>query len=208
VSSSFPPKPPKTIHLPSEGDVIESNGHEFRLGKQLGHGAFSRVYECTDEWGNSLVAKVLKPAGRTYEEVKDAWQLELNNLRQLRHPNITYVHAAFVCEHTFYIIVERCFITLEEFIKSVSGESWLLHVARDILHGLDFIHKSGYVHKDLHAGNVFMAQVNSRLDPDATPEWIFKIGDFGLRGCLETGLRAPSPVRYPVGHDCTDAIPQ
>lgn len=178
----IPPQPPKQITLPTDGDVIEFQGREYHLGGELGAGAFGKIFECRDEWGNELVAKVLMPQGRSYEEVKDSWELELNNLRQLRHPNITYVHAAFVCEHTFYIIVERCFLTLEQFITdpNVSGELWLLHVARDILHGLDFIHSYGYVHKDLHAGNVFVAEVPNRIDPAAIPEWVFKIGDLGI----------------------------
>lgn len=80
------------------------------------------------------------------------------------------------------LILERCFLTLEKFITepNVSGELWLLHVARDILHGLDFIHNYGYVHKDLHEGNVFVAEVPSRIDPTATPECVFKIGDLGI----------------------------
>lgn len=179
---NIPVKPLKQITLPTDGDVIEYKGREFYLGKQLNGGAFGLVYECTDEWGNELVAKVLIPSGRPYEQVRDSWLLELSNLTELRHPNITYVHAAFECEYTFYIIVERCFSTLDEFIRSptISGEAWLLHVARDILHGLDFIHSYGYVHKDLHTGNVFISEVQSRINPAATPEIIFKIGDLGI----------------------------
>jgi serine/threonine-protein kinase len=193
MPSTIPPKPPKHIQLPTDGQVIACNGHVFRMGKELGQGAFGCVFECTDEWGNQLVAKILRPAGRTYEQVKEDWQRELNNLIQLRHPNITYVHAAFPYNHTFYLIIERCSITLTEFIESVTGESWLLHVARDILHGLDFIHESGYIHKDLHAGNVFVAEISSRIDPDATPEWIFKIGDLGISK-LEGDIRPAGTI--------------
>ncbi|MBM4089636.1 MAG: protein kinase family protein [Planctomycetes bacterium] len=180
--AKIPPVPTKIFRPPEDGDVIEWRGEQFSLGKQLGVGAFGTVFDCTDEWGNSLVAKVLTPCGRTYEQVRASWELELSNLMQLRHPNITYVHAAFECDDTFYLIVEKCFATLEEFIANphVTGDAWLLHVARDILHGLDFIHAYGYVHKDLHAANVFVAEVPSRIDPDATPEWIFKIGDLGI----------------------------
>jgi serine/threonine-protein kinase len=156
----------------------------------LDAGAFGRVFECTDEWGNSLVAKVLVPLNQTYEEVRESWLQELSHLRCLRHPNITYVHAAFEYRHTFYIIIERCAVTLREFIAlpETDGEDWFLHVARDILHGLEFIHGEGFVHKDLHAGNVLLTTVDSRIDPDAVPEVVFKISDFGISK-LEGNIR-------------------
>ena len=57
---------------------------------------------------------------------------------------------------------------------------WLPYVARDILQALEFIHQNGYVHKDLHPGNIFASQVRDHLDPGKEPVWMFKIGDLGI----------------------------
>lgn len=80
----------------------------------------------TDDWGNLLVAKVLLPQGKPYEQVRDEWLHEFKNLVQLRHPNVTYVHQAFEYRDTFYLIIERCDMSLMRLITgpNVQGDLW------------------------------------------------------------------------------------
>jgi len=152
------------------------------LGDQIGQGGFGIVYECMDDWENKLVAKVLMPKNRMHDQVRDEWLAEFRNLTTLRHPCITYVHQAFEYRNTFYLIVERCSYDLNYFIgqSTADGNSWLPYIARDILHGLDFIHKRGYVHKDMHPGNVFVSHHYDFMVPSKDPVWSFKIGDLGI----------------------------
>lgn len=122
------------------------------------------------------------PQNRAYDQVREEWLHEFNNLMQLRHPNVTYMHQAFEYRDTFYLIVERCDVTLDRLIvlPSTDGDIWLPYVARDILHGLDYIHNHGYVHKDLHPGNVFISKQFDLMVPSKEPVWSFKIGDLGI----------------------------
>jgi serine/threonine-protein kinase len=165
------------------------DGHTYRIGTLLGTGAFGAVYSCTDEWGNDLVAKVLLP-NRSYEDVKQSWLFELNQLVTLRHPNITYVHKAFEWRDTFYLVLERCTFTLETLIVSpgLVPDLWIPWVAKDILQGLEYIHGNGYVHKDIHPGNVYVAQTRDSMVSTKDPVWSFKIGDLGISN-LEANLR-------------------
>jgi serine/threonine-protein kinase len=178
----FFPQPPRQFRPPQGGEVIDNDGHLYFIGPVLGAGGFGTVYECTDEWANDLVAKVLLPHNRSYEIVRDQWLQELDNLVLLRHPNITYIHDAFEYQDTFYLIMERCSWPLFDLIQmpEVRCELWLPYVARDILQALEFIHQNGYVHKDLHPGNIFASQVRDRMDPLKEPIWLFKIGDLGI----------------------------
>ncbi len=171
--------------------MIVVDGNYYFVGKFLGAGAFGRVYECTDEWSNELVAKIIVPRDQTYEEVRESWVQELTRLATLRHPNITYVHAAFEHKDTFYIVMERCFMTLDSLtnLPDLNGELWVPYVARDILQGLSFIHTAGYIHKDIHAGNVFVSHTMDRMVPTKEPVWSFKVGDLGISR-LETEVRA------------------
>lgn len=175
-----PPAPWQSV-LPITGQVIECKDTQYYIGEKIGQGAFGTVFDCRDEWRNELVAKVLLPRNQPYEIVRSKWLQELQNLQQLRHPQVTYIHDAFEYLNTFYIIVEKCFCTLKESIYNhgMTGEFWLPHVSRDILNGLHYIHNHGYVHKDLHAGNIF---VSEQRHPMATenPVWRFKIGDLGI----------------------------
>lgn len=158
------------------------DGHCYFMGDKIGEGGFGAVYECSDEWSNQLVAKILIPRDQTYEQVRENWLEELRKLLALRHPNITYVHAAFEYKDTFYLIIERCFSTLDSLInfEGLDGELWVPYVARDLLQGLDYVHANGYVHKDIHPGNVFVSQNHDRMVPTREPVWSFKIGDLGI----------------------------
>lgn len=179
----------RTFTPPRDGLVIRHQGRNYFLGKYIGEGSWGVVYHCTDDWENELVAKILKPRNRTYEAVKDEWIKELSNLVKLRHPNITFVYDSFEYRDTFYIIIERCDHTINELISTpnIDGEEWLPVVAHSILQGIAFIHKEGYVHKDIHPGNVFSSLIRDKKVPAKDPVIVFKIGDLGITN-LETEM--------------------
>ena len=183
-------QPPRQFTPPSVGEVITCNNINYYIGTLIGQGAFGAVYECTDEWVNRLVAKVLLPQNRPYEQVREEWLSEFQNLLLLRHPNITFLYQAFEYRDTFYLIVEHCDFALSQLIGTpgTDGNIWLPYVARDILHGLDYIHNHGYVHKDLHPGNVLVSKQYELMVPTKDPVWSFKIGDLGISR-LETDIR-------------------
>ena len=173
---------PRTFVPPRTGEKIECNGIGYFIGQKIGEGAFGAVFDCRDEWGNELAAKVLLPQNRSYEAVREEWLHEFQNLQQLRHPHITFIHQAFEYRDTFYLIVEKCSFTLKDLIENpdINGENWLRHVSRDILNGIQYIHDHEYVHKDLHAGNVLVSLQRDAIAPEKDPVWSFKIGDLGI----------------------------
>lgn len=170
-------------------------GKKYWIGEKIGEGAFGTTFACQDEWDNSLVVKVLHARNRPYEEIKQNWLDELLKLQTLRHPNVTFLHAAFEYQDTFYIVLERCSFTLETVIASASveGDKWIRYIARDILNGLDHIHTYSHVHKDIHPGNVFVSQVVDRMVPSKPAVWIYKIGDLGISR-IEEEIRAENSV--------------
>lgn len=181
---------PPQFRLPQVGDTIHFENRTYYIGSPLGQGAFGQVFECHDDWDMPLVAKVLLPRNERYEQVEARWQGEVANLQALRHPNVTYIHDAFECESTFYLIIERCSHDLNRIIEnpSINGERWLPHVASQVLRGLDYIHRQGFVHKDLHPGNIFIAWQHDPIDPDRDPVFRAKIGDLGISR-LEQDIR-------------------
>ena len=80
------PRIAKCFQPPQPGAVITYRDKQYTIGPLIGEGGFGRVFQCTDDWHNSLVAKVIVPKGRTYEQVRDGWLRELRNLVELRHP--------------------------------------------------------------------------------------------------------------------------
>ena len=182
---------PRRFRLPEKGEVIAHGDRKYNIGDKLGRGGFGIVYECSDEWGNALVAKIILPHDRPYTEVRESWLEEAGKLMDLRHPNITFVRDAFEYQDTFYLIIERCNFPLLQVITSIGldSERWLPYVARDVLQALDYIHGHGYIHKDLHPGNVFVVESRQQAAFIHRIVRSFKIGDLGLTR-LETDVRA------------------
>lgn len=189
-SQATPPVPPRRAFTPpTAGETIWHGDNRYVLGPKVGDGYFGSVYECADEWGNGLVAKVLLPRNQSYEAIRGAWRSELQKLVRLRHPNITFVHAAFEYRDTFYLVIERCAQDLTFLVQmpGLKGDVWLPHLARDLLQAISFIHSWNYVHKDIHPGNVFMAYHFDRMVPAQDPVLSFKVGDLGISR-LETDI--------------------
>jgi serine/threonine-protein kinase len=151
------------------------------LGREINRGSFGIVFDCFDEWDNPLVAKVLVPNDQTYEQVREKWEREFFALLGLRHPCVTFVHEAFEWRDTFYIIIEKCAFSLADLISvpNFYGANWVRPIARDLLQALDFIHKFGHVHKDIHPGNILGYTTLHPMDATVT-EVRFKLADFGI----------------------------
>ena len=167
---------------PTEGELITSTstGNTYRIGRVIGEGSFGVVYECTDTWDNELAVKILKPRG-TYEEFRGSAVDELQKLRTLRHPNVTYVHDGFEFRHTFYIVFEWCWQPINQFIQreNFKGHFWLRAMARQLLQAVHFLHCNDYVHQDIHGGNVFVTTVRDDMAPDDMV-FTFMLGDLGI----------------------------
>jgi serine/threonine protein kinase len=173
----------KTFVPPTPGESIAAkhSNTTYTFGQLIGEGHFAFVYACKDEWNNDLAAKVLKPLG-SHAEVSKSGSEEIQKLLAVRHPNITYLYDAFECRDTFYLITERCHQSLHDLFKQRAiGVHSLLPVARCLLQAVDFIHRTGFVHQDIHVGNVFLtfardAQGKKTLFAPRS----FKLGDLGV----------------------------
>lgn len=172
----------------------------------LGDGFFSVVYECSDLWGNQLVAKVLKPNNQPFESVQAKAILETNALEALRHPYVVYIHDAFEFGSLFYIIVERCANTVSDIITSAdfSGSFWLRPIARCLLQALQYAHTIGVTHCDIHPGNVLFQFPRNEATAQSGTSLVFKLSDLGVArlsndidvtGTFLNSIRPPECIR-------------
>ena len=173
----------KVAVQPAFGEQIQSllTGSTYTIGQKIGEGNFGIVYECKDIWENDLAIKVLKPNG-TYDKVKKSAEGEFRKLLDLRNPYITYVYDAFEYRDTFYIITERCHLSLDDIfnLKNFDGRVWLKPIARSLLQAVHYLHLNNYAHQDIHPGNVFTAFVKDEMIPDKNQVMQFKLGDLGV----------------------------
>lgn len=180
----------QTLNLPIKsgiqpflGESIRSSstGNTYTIGTPIGEGHFGIVYSCSDDWDNELAVKVLKPI-RPYEELRANAEGEFLRLRQLRHPNITFIYDAFEYRNTFYIVTERCHSPVSRIfdLPNLNGMSWFLPMARQLLQAVHYLHLNKYVHQDIHGGNVFSTFVKDEMVPQKDQVIQFKLGDLGV----------------------------
>jgi len=174
--------PQQSIRWPTRGEIITNGQNRYQIGEALGRGTYGTTFACTDQWSNSLVVKVLVPNQQTYQQVQANWQRELSSLLTLRHPNITYVYDAFELDYTFHIVMERCGGSVSSLFSmpDYDGYQWALPIARCMMQGIGYMHDNGYVHKDIHLGNIFWAYVRNEVMPNTSTSVTFKIGDLGV----------------------------
>lgn len=169
------------IPFPVPGTTLTSTRGTYVVGALIGDGQYGSVYECIGPFDQRYALKMLRPANKSYQAVKDEWAQELRRLEQFRHPNIVYIHDAFENNYLFYLALERCDTSLRALLGRPFPDLLLVELCRQLLMTLQYLHDSGVVHSDLHAGNVLISQL------DRSP--IVKLTDFGVAHQLQGNTR-------------------
>ena len=159
--------------LPSE-DTEESE-IQWKQGKVLSYGEYGTVYDCLDvRTGKIYAVKHLQSSSLILESDQLAQLKEhVKRLRALDHPHILkYVTVEPVPGgRGIYIIMENA-----------PGGS--LKFTRQLLEGLAFLHKEGFVHTDVKAANLLLTNKQG-----------LKIGDLGR--CVRPGEAPPGATGSP-----------
>jgi serine/threonine protein kinase len=151
---------------------------EYRIEKLLGVGGFGLTYLATDSNLNLRVAlKEYLPgdlalrgadqsiAPRSADTVetfgwgKQRFLDESRTLASFRHPNIVRVMRFFEANGSAYMVME--FVegaALGDWIKSRRplAEPLVAAMVGPLLDGLDVVHRSGFLHRDIKPGNIYM----------------------------------------------------
>jgi len=169
--------PQGLIPFPVAGATLTSSRGTYVVGQLIGDGQYGSVYECMGPFDQLYALKMLRPSNKPYQAVKDEWAREMQRLDSFRHPNIVYIHDAFEDNYLFYLALERADTSLRNLARAPLHDALFLEITRQLLMALSYLHDSGLVHSDLHAGNVLVSQV------DRKP--IVKLTDFGVAHQLD-----------------------
>ena len=166
------------IPFPVPGSILASTRGSYVVGELIGDGQYGSVYQCLGPFDQRFALKMLRPANKPYQVVKEEWSREMLRLESLRHPNIVYIHDAFENNSLFYLALERCDTSLRAMFRGMPfQDALLIELSRQLLMTLQYLHDNGVVHSDLHAGNVLISQ------SDRSP--IVKLTDFGVAHQLD-----------------------
>ncbi|MGN6017553.1 protein kinase domain-containing protein [Corynebacterium striatum] len=152
------------------GDVLEDR---YRVDRPIAQGGMSTVYRCVDlRLGRAVAAKVMDERYQDDPAFVKRFEREARAMAQLQHPNLVAVHDFSSEGMPIYLIMELITGgTLRELLAERGPMP--AHAAAAVMHpmlmGLDEVHRTGLVHRDIKPDNVLITSHNR-----------VKLGDFGL----------------------------
>uniref|UniRef100_A0A673A449 Tyrosine-protein kinase n=1 Tax=Sphaeramia orbicularis TaxID=375764 RepID=A0A673A449_9TELE len=169
-------------------DAWEIPRESLRLEVKLGQGCFGEVWMGTWNGTTKVAIKTLKPGTMSPE----AFLQEAQIMKKLRHDKLVPLYAV-VSEEPIYIVTE--FMgkgSLLDFLKEGDGKylklPQLVDMAAQIADGMAFIERMNYIHRDLRAANILVAD-----------NLVCKIADFGLARLIEDNeYTARQGAKFPI----------
>jgi serine/threonine protein kinase len=137
----------------------------YRLLREVGKGATGKVFEAVDDNTNKKYAIKAIPTsivqgGRGMENLKR----ELKLLHGLNHPNITKIAGLEKTVNNIYLVLEYCnggnLYEYSYFYKTMYNkplpEGEVQKILRQLIKGLEYMHKSKIVHRDIKLENILI----------------------------------------------------
>jgi len=158
----------------------------------LGSGAFGEVRVCVHrESGAQRAVKVLRKSHMDEEEKKMLFN-EINNLKDLDHPNILKMYEFFEDEKRYYIVTDICkggelFDEIVARGKFTERDASVL--IKQVLSCVNYCHTHKIVHRDLKPENILLEQ-NREFDQ-------IKIIDFGTSLVFDESKRLDEKLGTP-----------
>lgn len=178
------------------------------IGREVGHGAYGKVYEGTKD-GQKIVAKkvhdILQQAGsQSLAKSVQSFKSEAMMMSKNKHPNIVQCLGIEKIKGKDYLLMELMRESLHDYIDRVKGHQqdpkFAVMSVHQVASGLVFLHGQNppIVHRDLSSKNILIAPDNS-----------VKIGDFGMAKVRHADLqylntKAPGATVYMPPEALTD----
>ncbi|KAK5878068.1 hypothetical protein CesoFtcFv8_025513 [Champsocephalus esox] len=169
-------------------DAWEIPRESLRLELKLGQGCFGEVWMGTWNGTTKVAIKTLKPGTMSPE----AFLQEAQIMKKLRHDKLVPLYAV-VSEEPIYIVTEYMAKgSFLDYLKEGDGKflklPLLVDMAAQIADGMAFIERMNYIHRDLRAANILVAD-----------NLVCKIADFGLARLIEDNeYTARQGAKFPI----------
>jgi serine/threonine protein kinase len=149
---------------------VEINNYRFM--NCIGRGNFGDVYKAYDLKENKVIAIKAINLEQSEDEIPILLE-EINLLRNLKHKNITNWYNTFLIDVTMCIAMEFCSegscADLLKYNRTGFKENIVSYIIKGVLEGLNYLHRSKIIHRDIKAANILI-----------TKEHIIKLADFGV----------------------------
>lgn len=141
---------------------LESRRHHYHVLSELGEGAFGKVYKVVDESGQEFAAKTFKAPDfdGTFAKILQGAHREYERGRLLDHPHIVKsieIHHPRSSKEIGFLVLELVYgrPVYQVPAKALEGGKHLF-ASRELIDALYYAMTEGYLHTDLHQGNVML----------------------------------------------------
>jgi serine/threonine protein kinase len=153
-----------------DSQVLREDPHlKFSISEELYTSENITVFSVTsNSSGSTFCMKKIKP--RDNEERVNIFEEANIHLKNF-HENIIKYHSVFSFDSFFWIVQEKYEGNLFDLLSSHAGfipEKFMSYVCKEVLTGLDYLHSSGRIHRDIKSRNVVLFRNGD-----------VKLGDFG-----------------------------
>ncbi|CAM4879525.1 unnamed protein product [Rotaria socialis] len=170
-----------SYHSKNSSDNLFKKGHlykeqspliEWKLIKELGDGAFGKVYQAFNEQRKEhAAAKIIEDC--TDDELPEH-TIEIDILSECNHQNIIGFYDSYYYEKKLYIFLEYCtYGAVDNIMTTLEhglDEKQVCFIGYEILEALDYLHTHQFViHRDVKASNILLTQTGQ-----------VKLADFGV----------------------------
>ncbi len=167
--------------------IRKSLSAKYDIQEKIGSGGMAVVYKAVQRTLNRPVAiKIVHQNFVHDKEFIDRFIKEARVAASLNHPNIITIHDVDSIGQVNYMTMEYLDgEPLSNIIrrKGTLGIAETLRIVVPIAQALDYLHKAGYIHRDVKSGNIF-------LSSDGRPV----LTDFGIVHTNESLLSQPGTV--------------
>lgn len=154
------------------GDVIHGSNNSYFIEQELGEGTFGVVFKVRDSQGRVAALKLLKlwtVPPDVYKGLRDRFVMEFETGR-IQSEYLTHSYDYGDVKNNPFFVMEYCPNgDLRSYCKKRKVN--FAKIGKDILCGLNDLHKDGKVHRDLKPENVLLREDNSAV-----------LTDFGISG--------------------------
>jgi len=151
-------------------------GDLYTLGRKLGQGKFSTVYEAVDKRTNEVYAVKVIDKASTQKSAADleAIRCEIAIMKLVKHPFIVRMKDVFDSSEHLHIVMQLTKDDLFDRIhkKRIFPERTARQIIYNLCKGVSYLHSLGIVHRDLKPENI--------LCTDEEDDTKIVIADFGL----------------------------